>query len=557
MKTWDNLTVAGDGTHHERAGQPAYAARFHAVLSFHEPGLAAVVDDSGAYHIDPLGQPAYGTRFRRTFGFYEGLAAVETATGWLHIRPHGCPAYDQFFGWCGNFQGARCAVRTRDGTYLHLRPDGSRAYDQHWRYAGDYREGAAVVQTASGLHSHVDLDGRLVHGRWFVDLSVFHKGLAAARDEDGWMHIDRRGASVYGRRFAAVEPFYNGQARVERLDGGLEVIASDGHSLLELRPARRSDFAALSGDMVGFWRTQTIRTAVEAGVFEALPGDPTRVATVCGLDLSRCARLLRALGDLRLVDRSGDTWDVSPRGAYLLRNHPLTLAHAALEYGTHLQALWQPLPEALRAGSSWAPPDVFGQVAASPGRTKPHHQMLRSYGRHDYAAVPEALQLGGDETVIDAGGGLGHLGEALLRLHPELKVTVLERREVVDLMELPPDLDGRLVGQVGDLLQPWPLDADAVVMARVLHDWDDQHAAVILSRARAALSGGGRLFVVEMVLPETGFAGGLCDLHLLMVTGGQERTVADYHRLLAGAGFELTEVRRLPSLVSVIVGVAR
>jgi len=65
---------------------------------------------------------------------------------------------------------------------------------------------------------------------------VFHKGFAPKRDAEGWMHVTGEGRPGYPRRFASVEPFYNGQARVERLDGGAEVIAEDGRTLVELRP---------------------------------------------------------------------------------------------------------------------------------------------------------------------------------------------------------------------------------------------------------------------------------------------------------------------------------
>jgi hypothetical protein len=106
-------------------------------------------------------------------------------------------------------------------------------------------------------------------------------------------------------------------------------------------------------------------------------------------------------------------------------------------------------------------------------------------------------------------------------------------------------------------MSPWGVTGDAVVLARVLHDWDDGRAATILSQARAALPEGGRVFVVEMVLSEDGASGGLCDLHLLMSTGGRERTVSEYRALLGQCGFELRQVRLLPALPSVIVGVAR
>jgi len=133
----------------------------------------------------------------------------------------------------------------------------------------------------------------------------------------------------------------------------------------------------------------------------------------------------------------------------------------------------------------------------------------------------------------------------------------LERPEVVEQVQLPSGLAGKLDPRHVDLLAPWPRSADAVVLARVLHDWDDEHAARILSNARGALQPGGRLYIVEMLLHEGSFAGGLCDLHLLMATGGRERTREEFAALMEAAGFDLLEVRSLPALPSVIVGVAR
>ena len=235
MSRWRRARVSADNTHHELDGAPLYAARFDEVLSFHEPGLAAVRRGADAWHIDDLGEPAYAPRFRRTFGFYEGLAAVINDSGWAFIHPDGRYASDARFAWCGNFQDGRVTVRHTGGSYQHLAHDLTPVYAARWRYAGDYRHGIAVVQGDHGRSTHIDRDGRLVHGRWFDDLDVFHKGLARARDEGGWTHVDLRGRAVYARRFAAVEPFYNGQARVERSDGTREIIDETGETLLELR----------------------------------------------------------------------------------------------------------------------------------------------------------------------------------------------------------------------------------------------------------------------------------------------------------------------------------
>ena len=553
---WRSAAVSPSGTHHVRNGAPLYGERFDEVLKFHEPGLAAVRRDGRAWHIRSDGKPAYNRRFDRTFGFYEGLAAAAALDGWRHVRPDGKDLHEARYAWCGNFQNGRCAVREPGGAYLHLTPEGIPAYDARWRYAGDFRDGIAVVQSDNGRSTHVDPMGAEIHGAWFLDLDVFHKGCARARDEDGWMHIDTSGSPLYRRRFAAVEPFYNGQARVERLDGGLEVIDETGASIMELRPALKSEFAALSDDLTGFWRTQAICAAVELGVFETLPATAAGLARACGLEPGRARRLLRALAELRLAANGEGVWRATGRGSFLAAGHPWTLADAAVEYGRFFPGIWETLPRALRADDGWRALDIFEEVAADPARVASHHRMLASYALHDYGPVPDALDLHGDERVIDAGGGLGVLAGLLVDAHPQLRVMVLDRPEVVERATHMPRSDG-VTFRAGDLFEPWGVEGDAVILARVLHDWDDGPALRILRHARQALPSGGRLFAVEMALPGNGSAGGLCDLHLFAASGGRERTVCEFISLLDRAGFAYGGMCRMPALPSVLVGVAQ
>ena len=553
---WRGTAVAPSGTHHVRGGVPLYAERFDEVLKFHEPGLAAVRRGGHAWHIRNDGEPAYNRRFDRTFGFYEGFAAAAAPDGWRHVRPDGTDLYDGGYAWCGNFQDGRCAVRDPGGAYFHLTSEGIPAYDARWRYAGDFRDGIAVVQADEGRSTHIDPLGAPIHGAWFLDLDVFHKGLARARDEDGWMHVDALGRPLYRRRFAAVEPFYNGQARVERPDGSLEVIDETGTHVMELRPALKSEFAALSDDLTGFWRTQTIRAAVELGVFEALPAAAAGLARACGLEPDRMRRLLRALAELRLAEEMDGMWRATGRGSFLIAGHPLTLADAAVEYGRFFPAMWETLPRALRADDGWRPPNIFGEVAADPARVASHHRMLASYALHDYGPVADALDLRGDEWVIDAGGGVGALAGLLVEAYPRLRVTVLDRPEVVERATSMAQSD-RVTLQAGDLFEPWGVEGDAVILARVLHDWADGPALRLLQHARRSLSSGGRVFAVETMLPEDGAAGGLCDLHLLSVACGRERTASEYAALFECADFAFEGVRQLPTLPSIVVGLAK
>jgi hypothetical protein len=98
----------------------------------------------------------------------------------------------------------------------------------------------------------------------------------------------------------------------------------------------------------------------------------------------------------------------------------------------------------------------------------------------------------------------------------------------------------------GDFFEAVPSGGDAYVLKQVLHDWPDERAADILSCCRAAMDPGSRLLVLERVLPEVADVDSapalLLDMHMLVVTGGQERTRQEFAALLAGAGFELDRV---------------
>jgi hypothetical protein len=440
-------------------------------------------------------------------------------------------------------------VRSTAGDYHHITGDGHPAYGERWRYAGDYRDGFAVVQRADGRSTHIDDQGRPLHGRWFLDLDVFHKGFARARDESGWMHVDRTGRPTYARRFSAVEPFYNGQARVERHDGGLEIIDEAARCLAELRPALRSEFHALSADIVGAWRTDTLAVAVELRIFSALPNAPLEIAMRCGITLDGATRLLRALAELGTVTRNVDgTWHATERGAHLREDHPQTLADAAREAAGPQRASWSNLALALRDGE-WSPPDIFREVASSPARSTSHHRMLRSYARHDYTPIAAHLPLPDTGLIVDAGGGVGVLAGLIAEQRPGAAVVLLDLPELT--AQVP--VDSRFVAIGADLFDPWPVAADLVLFTRVLHDWDDDQALALLRRAVEALNPGGQIAILELLLDEHHPGGGLCDLHLRVVTGGRERSLADFDALLGRAGLRLVRHERMSTLLHLLL----
>jgi hypothetical protein len=94
----------------------------------------------------------------------------------------------------------------------------------------------------------------------------------------------------------------------------------------------------------------------------------------------------------------------------------------------------------------------------------------------------------------------------------------------------------------GDFFESVPAGADAYLLKHVLHDWDDEPATAILRSVRRAMPSKSTLLLVEGMLPdEAGAADApmlLIDVLMLVVTGGRERTEAEFAALLADAGFE-------------------
>jgi hypothetical protein len=76
--------------------------------------------------------------------------------------------------------------------------------------------------------THINKKGDFLHQKWFLDLGIYHKGFAIARDENGWFHIDFEGKEIYSHRFSQIEPFYNGWAFVTDKLGNKQIISESG-----------------------------------------------------------------------------------------------------------------------------------------------------------------------------------------------------------------------------------------------------------------------------------------------------------------------------------------
>ena len=140
----------------------------------------------------------------------------------------------------------------------------------------------------------------------------------------------------------------------------------------------------------------------------------------------------------------------------------------------------------------------------------------------------------------------------LLRAYPQAFGVLLERPEVLKQVHIPSDLKDRLSAKAFDLFRPWPESGDAVILARVLHDWDDEHALKILRFAKKTLSADGILYILELLISEESPNGGLLDLNMLVTNNGKERSCKEFEKLLSSAGFVLSEKHMISNIISLL-----
>ena len=118
-------------------------------------------------------------------------------------------------------------------------------------------------------------------------------------------------------------------------------------------------------------------------------------------------------------------------------------------------------------------------------------------------------------------------------------------------------LTDRCQAVAGNFFESVPAGADCYALRLVIHDWDDGEAETILRHCRKGITAEGRLLIFEIVMPDSDDphpAKGM-DWVMLSCVTGQERTEAEYAKILERAGFRLTRVVPSPSPMSVVEAV--
>jgi SAM-dependent methyltransferase len=319
----------------------------------------------------------------------------------------------------------------------------------------------------------------------------------------------------------------------------------------------------------GLWAARAVHVAAKLGLADHLNGSAKtteQLATATDTHAPSLYRLLRALASIEIVREDSPGKFVSTELGDMLRTGvPGSFRAAATSIlgDEHYQA-WEALQHSVQTGET-AFDHVFEKPVwkffqENPSNARTFDQAMTDFTQVIDPAMLKAYDFAQAKRIVDIGGGHGALISAILKQHPAARGTVFDQPYISDGARKALAASGladRCEAVGGDFFDAVPAGGDLYLMKFIIHDWDDDRSIRILSNIRKAIVPGGKLVLVETVVPEgnqPSFSK-FMDLNMLVMTGGRERTEKEYANLFRSAGFKLTRVVPTESVMSVIEAV--
>ena len=326
---------------------------------------------------------------------------------------------------------------------------------------------------------------------------------------------------------------------------------------------------ALFQMMYGFMPSRLIYVAARLGIADHIQDGASTSAEIAprvGADEGALRRVMRGLVNIGvLVEEEGMRFGLTPVGQYLRSDRPDSLRELAILSGEEFYPAWGALLTSVKSGET-AFDSAFGtgffqhlQQHREAGER--FNNFMVSLSTDTASAVTQVYDFAAFRRIVDVGGGYGALLAGMLKANSEAEGVLFDIESILEgagryLAEEGLSEHCELVA--GDFFRSVPAGGDLYVLSQVLHDWDDGRCVQILKNCRQAMAPDARLLVLEAIMPErvaepTSVVDS--DLIMLAITGGRERTEAEYRHLLAIAGFKLARIVPTPSPTYVIEAV--
>jgi SAM-dependent methyltransferase len=325
---------------------------------------------------------------------------------------------------------------------------------------------------------------------------------------------------------------------------------------------------------IGHYVSRALDLVARLGIADLLASGPLSAGELAAKTDTDAAALRRVLCLLASVDVFTETDDgafaLTEVGTQLRSDVPgSSRAQMQLFAGVGIQDAWRELEYCVRTGQPAFrkdSPDADAFSGMDAEATRVFDEAMATFAPATSAAMAAAYDFSQFGTVMDVGGGNGAILLGLLGANPAVHGIVFEREGAAARAQekiASEGLEARCTAVAGDFFDAVPGDADALILKHVIHDWEDEKAIRILSNCRRSMKPGATVLIAEGVYPAR-IDGSLesrgataNDVNMLVVSGGRQRSEAEFRALYEASGFELTRVVHTAARLALIEGKPR
>jgi hypothetical protein len=324
--------------------------------------------------------------------------------------------------------------------------------------------------------------------------------------------------------------------------------------------------AQLMKFIVGKWISKPIYVAAELGIADLLADGPKKIETLAEMTRTHAPtlyRLMRALASVGIFfETNKNVFGLTPMAEFLKTG---AMRSIALMFNSDWNdEAWMHLLDSVKTGDTAFGKahgmPVFDWLKKNPQAAKVLNEANAVKAASSHRAIIDVYDFSGINTLTDVGGGIGVLMAEILISNPLIRGIVADTPTVIQetkKMIKARGIEDRCQAVECDFFEEIPSGGDACLLSHILHDWTDDQCGRILKNCYNAMMPNSKLLVVEMIIPSGNepSVSKLLDLEMLVITGGRERTEAEFKDLFNSSGFKFLRTIPAGESISIIEGI--
>ena len=302
------------------------------------------------------------------------------------------------------------------------------------------------------------------------------------------------------------------------------------------------------------WKYMAVITACKLNLFDRLQVQKSakQLANELTLNEDKLLLLLNALHNIDFLGKNADCFKVNSLSELLTENNSESLKYACLNWGKEHLIAWQNLDYSIMTGKSsfekiYGKP-FFDFLNDNPEKLHAYHKAMYQYAKDDYKTLPDVIDFSKHKSVMDVGGGYGAVLQKIKEKKPNVECILFDLPKVIEKVTIP------YIQKIsGSFFEKIPYQSEAIILSRVLHDWNDKKALMILKNCFEALPYNETLYIIENCSDKIKIDMSLLSLNMTAMCESYERISAQYISLCKNVGFQFDSETKLNELQTILI----